>query len=50
MMTYSIIGTGAIGGYYGGCLMKAGRQVSFLLHSDYEHVRNHRRSRHSSPS
>ena len=40
-MTYSIIGTGAIGGYYGGCLMKAGRQVSFLLHSDYEHVRDH---------
>jgi 2-dehydropantoate 2-reductase len=38
-MTYSIIGTGAIGGYYGGRLMKAGRQVRFLLHSDYDYVK-----------
>ena len=40
-MTYSIIGTGAIGGYYGGRLMKAGRQVRFLLHSDYDYVKEH---------
>lgn len=40
-MTYSIIGTGAIGGYYGGRLMKAGRQVRFLLHSDYAYVKEH---------
>ena len=38
-MNYTIIGTGAIGGYYGGQLMKAGRRVSFLLHTDYEYVK-----------
>lgn len=38
-MTYSVIGTGAIGGYYGGSLMKSGRSVNFLLHSDYEYVK-----------
>ncbi|MBQ8152140.1 MAG: 2-dehydropantoate 2-reductase [Paludibacteraceae bacterium] len=40
-MNYTVIGTGAIGGYYGGRLMKAGRQVRFLLRSDYEYVRQH---------
>ena len=40
-MTYSVIGTGAIGGFYGGRLAKAGRTVCFLLHSDYEHVKEH---------
>ena len=39
-MKYAIIGTGAIGGYYGGLLAKAGRDVHFLLHSDYEFVRD----------
>ncbi len=38
-MTYSVIGTGAIGGLYGGRLMKAGREVNFLLHSDYDYVK-----------
>lgn len=38
-MNYTIIGTGAIGGYYGGRLMKAGREVRFLLHTDYEYVK-----------
>lgn len=38
-MTYTIIGTGAIGGYYGGCLMRAGRNVRFLLHTDYKYVK-----------
>ena len=38
---YAIIGSGAIGGYYGGKLAYAGNQVHFLLRSDYEHVRNH---------
>ena len=37
-MTYAIIGTGAIGGYYGAKLAHAGKDVHFLLHSDYEHV------------
>jgi len=36
--TYAIIGTGAIGGFYGAKLQKAGHQVSFLLRSDYHHV------------
>ena len=40
-MKYGIIGTGAIGGYYGAKLARAGQEVHFLLHSDYEHVRQH---------
>lgn len=37
-MTYGIIGTGAIGGYYGGRLALDGQDVHFLLHSDYDYV------------
>lgn len=40
-MNYTVIGTGAIGGYYGGRLMKAGNEVNFLLRSDYEYVKEH---------
>lgn len=40
-MRYAIIGTGAIGGFYGGRLARAGFDVHFLLHSDYEYVRSH---------
>ena len=40
-MRYGIIGTGAIGGYYGAKLAHAGQEVHFLLHSDYEYVRQH---------
>ena len=40
-MKYAIIGTGAIGGYYGARLAKAGFDVHFLLHSDYQHVVEH---------
>ena len=40
-LTYSIIGTGAIGGFYGARLAQAGREVHFLLHSDYQHVLQH---------
>ena len=36
--TYAILGTGALGGFYGAKLQKAGLNVHFLLHSDYEHV------------
>ena len=36
--TYTIIGTGAIGGFYGAKLQQAGHKVSFLLRSDYHHV------------
>ena len=38
-MNYAIIGVGGIGGYYGGLLAKAKRNVQFLLHSDYEFVK-----------
>jgi 2-dehydropantoate 2-reductase len=38
---YAVLGTGAVGGYYGGLLARAGFDVHFLLHSDYEHVREH---------
>ena len=40
-MKYAIIGTGAIGGYYGGKLANAGFDVHFLLHNDYDYVRQH---------
>ena len=38
---YAIIGTGALGGLYGGMLARNGHEVHFLLHSDYEHVQKH---------
>ncbi len=40
-MRYGVIGTGAIGGYYGARLQEAGAEVHFLLHRDYDHVRQH---------
>jgi len=38
-LKYGIIGSGAIGGYCGGKLAKAGKDVHFLFHSDYEFVK-----------
>jgi|AGSF01.1.fsa_nt_gi 2-dehydropantoate 2-reductase len=38
---YAIVGTGALGGFYGARLQKAGLEVNFLLRSDYEHVKKH---------
>ena len=38
---YAIIGTGALGGFYGARLQRAGCDVHFLLHSDYDHVWQH---------
>lgn len=35
---YGVIGTGALGGYYGGMLARAGNEVHFLFRSDFEHV------------
>ncbi|MEM9816314.1 MAG: putative 2-dehydropantoate 2-reductase [Cyanobacteria bacterium P01_D01_bin.6] len=35
---YAILGTGAIGGYYGACLQHSGQDVHFLLHRDIDHV------------
>ncbi len=40
-LTYAIIGSGALGGYYGARLLHGGAEVHFLLHSDYEHVAKH---------
>ncbi len=40
-MNFAIIGTGAVGGYYGGLLCRHGFETHFLLHSDYAHVREH---------
>ena len=37
-MIYSIIGSGAIGAYYGAKLAKAGKNVHFLFHRDYDDV------------
>lgn len=37
-LSYAILGTGALGGLYGGLLARAGRDVHFLLKSDYAHV------------
>ncbi|PSO52874.1 MAG: putative 2-dehydropantoate 2-reductase [Cyanobacteria bacterium QH_1_48_107] len=39
--SYAVIGTGAIGGYYGACLQQAGLELHFLLHSDYQDVQEH---------
>jgi len=36
--TYAIVGSGALGGFYGAKLQKAGLEIHFLLHSDYQHV------------
>lgn len=38
---YAIIGSGALGGLYGGLLARAGYEVHFLFHSDFDHVREH---------
>ncbi|MEO0688245.1 MAG: 2-dehydropantoate 2-reductase N-terminal domain-containing protein, partial [Cyanobacteria bacterium J06649_11] len=35
---YAILGTGALGGFYGAKLQQAGNQVHFLLHRDYQYV------------
>lgn len=37
-MVYGVIGTGAIGGYYGARLAQSGQEVHFLLHHDFEYV------------
>lgn len=40
-LRYGIIGSGALGGYYGGLMAKAGLDVHFLFHSDFHHVKTH---------
>lgn len=39
--SYAIIGSGALGGYYGAQFMQGGADVHFLLNSDYHHVAKH---------
>jgi 2-dehydropantoate 2-reductase len=41
MASYAILGTGAVGGYYGGLLQKAGREVHFLVRGDFDHIMSH---------
>lgn len=38
---YAILGSGALGGYYGALLHRAGLPVDFLCRGDYDHVREH---------
>lgn len=40
-MTYGIVGTGAIGGFYGGILAKNGHDVHFLFNSEYNAAVEH---------
>ena len=40
-MKYAIIGTGAIGGYYGGMLARYGHDIHFLFRSDFSYVKEH---------
>lgn len=39
-MTYTVLGTGAVGGYYGAMLQKGGIEVNFLARSDYDHIKS----------
>src|SRR3954453_4014254 len=41
MRSYTVIGVGAIGGYYGARLHQAGHPVRFLARSDADQVRRH---------
>ncbi len=40
-LRYGIIGTGALGGFYGGKLANAGNDVHFLFRSDFQYVKQH---------
>jgi 2-dehydropantoate 2-reductase len=39
--SYAVVGTGAIGGYYGARLAAAGHEVHFVARSDLAHLREH---------
>lgn len=39
--SYAILGTGAVGGYYGSLLHRSGAEVHFLLHTEFSHVKEH---------
>ena len=38
-MKIGVVGTGAVGGFYGGMLARAGEDVHFLLNRDYQYVK-----------
>ncbi len=38
---YAILGTGALGGFYGAKLQQSGNEVHFLLHRDFQQVSSH---------
>ncbi len=40
-LSIAIVGTGALGGYYGARLSHAGYETHFVLHSDYQYVQQH---------
>lgn len=40
-LKYAILGTGALGGFYGAKLQRVGLDVHFLVRSDFEHVTQH---------
>ncbi len=40
-MSYAVLGTGALGGLYGGLLANSGLDVHFLMRSDFDFVRQH---------
>ncbi|MBK1721835.1 2-dehydropantoate 2-reductase [Thiocystis violacea] len=39
-LSFTILGTGALGGFYGSRLLLGGSQVRFIAHSDVEHIRS----------
>jgi 2-dehydropantoate 2-reductase len=41
MSSYAVIGTGALGGYYGGLLARNGADIHFLMRSDADYAREH---------
>ena len=40
-LSFGVLGTGALGGLYGGLLAQAGEQVRFLARSDFRHIEQH---------
>lgn len=41
MNRIAVVGSGAVGGYYGARLAESGLDVCFLLRSDYQHIQQH---------
>lgn len=39
--SYAVIGTGAVGAYYGGCLQRLGREVHYHSYRDADHIKRH---------